>query len=176
MLAGDAFLEHTDLLIGLDEKVACVLHRHCSCGGYLALLFKPLQREQQLWRLCCLRTQIGLFGFPSAPARTERLGWRSPFRARSMTFVAIACRTSSSLLPIRRAMQTASNARPITRTVSPSNCSPLRKGLIGMLTYRREIIPRHAGGTFDTRLFESRKSPGRDRGLESRKRGVDAQE
>jgi hypothetical protein len=27
-LAGDALLEHTDLLIGLGEKVACVLHRH----------------------------------------------------------------------------------------------------------------------------------------------------
>src|SRR5262245_26626935 len=31
---------------------------------------------------------------------------------------------------------------------------------VGMaLAVRREVIPRHSGGTFDTRLFESKKSP-----------------
>jgi len=58
-----------------------------------------------------------------------------------MSFVAIACLTPSSQSPVRRAMQTISNAIPRTRCPSKSKRSPLRNGVIGMRAlpwYRRE--------------------------------------
>ena len=36
----------------------------------------------------------------------------------------------------------------------------VEQGPKGMITRRRDVIARHAAGTFDTRLFEARKSPG----------------
>jgi hypothetical protein len=46
--------------------------------------------------------------------------------------VAIACLTPSSQSPVRRPMQTISNATRRTRSPSKSNRSPLRNGVIGM--------------------------------------------
>jgi hypothetical protein len=55
-------------------------------------------------------------------------GLRSPALARAMIFLAMVFFTSSPQSPIRRPVQTCSNATSRMRSVSLSNCSPLKKG------------------------------------------------
>src|SRR5215472_9797496 len=62
----------------------------------------------------------------------NRSGLRSPVFASSMILFAIACLTSSSQSPVRRAMQTCSSATPRIRLVSGSKRWPLRNWVIGM--------------------------------------------
>src|SRR5262249_41821925 len=69
----------------------------------------------------------------SSKARSHnRSGLHSPVFASAMILFAIACLTSSAQSPIRRPMQTCSNATPRTRNGSWSNCSRFKKGLIGI--------------------------------------------
>lgn len=106
--------------------------------------------------VCRLRIQIGLCGFPSAPARAER---RDSAR-RSGEINDHSCdRLPDIVVAVADAQSDTDRferkAHHADRLVV--ELFAVEQGPKGMITRRRDVIARHAAGTFDTRLFEARE-------------------